>query len=202
MLVNGMLCNSEVLYGLTNTHIETLESVDKYFWRKVFTSIISTPTDSYFLETNSIPIRFIVMGRRIMFYWTILQRSESEILSKVYNTQSLMPLKNDWYLQLESDLEECNITLTKEEIKCMKNERFKNLVLKKIKMLAKSYLISLRGSKSENLKHISSMKDYLKCENLTLEEKKLLFAMKTRSVNVKKKLSKHVFKNKHVLQAV
>ena len=29
MLLNSILCNSEVLYGLTKTHIETLESVDK-----------------------------------------------------------------------------------------------------------------------------------------------------------------------------
>jgi hypothetical protein len=43
MLINSILCNSEVLYGLTKTHIETLESVDTYYWRKVFSSIISTP---------------------------------------------------------------------------------------------------------------------------------------------------------------
>ena len=46
MLVNSILCNSEVLYGLNKTHIETLESVDKYFWRKVFGSFISTPIES------------------------------------------------------------------------------------------------------------------------------------------------------------
>ena len=31
MLLNSILCNSEVLYGLKKSHIETLESVDKYF---------------------------------------------------------------------------------------------------------------------------------------------------------------------------
>ena len=72
-----------------------------------------------------------------------------------------------------------------EEIRCMKNEKFKNIVLKKIKILAKEYFISLRGPKSVKLKHVNSLKDYLKCERLTLEEKKLLFASKTRSVNVK-----------------
>ena len=36
MLLNGFLCNSEVLYGLKKHHIDTLESVNKYFWKKVF----------------------------------------------------------------------------------------------------------------------------------------------------------------------
>ena len=33
MLVNSILCNSEVLYGLNKSHIEKLESVDTYLWR-------------------------------------------------------------------------------------------------------------------------------------------------------------------------
>ena len=69
----------------------------------------------------------------------------------------------------------------------MKKEQFKNLVKKKIKMLATEYLIGLRSkhSKSENLMHKNCMKDYLKSDRLSVEEKKLLFSMKTRSTNVK-----------------
>ena len=66
MLLNGILCNSEVLYGLTKTHIETLESVDKFYWKKVFQCPVSTPTEVLFLETNTIPIRYAIMSRRLM----------------------------------------------------------------------------------------------------------------------------------------
>ena len=68
MLINSILCNSEVLYGLSKTHIETLESIDKYFWRKVFASVISTPVESYYIETHTLLIRHIIMGRRLMYY--------------------------------------------------------------------------------------------------------------------------------------
>ena len=125
------------------------------------------------------------MGRRIMYYWNILQKDETEIVFKVFKTQTLMPVKNDWVLQLKNDLEECNIKLSDEQIRCMKKERFKSLVLNKIKTLAKKYLISRRGSKSENLKHVNYMKEYLKSPHLNTEEKRLLFALKTRGVNVK-----------------
>ena len=67
----------------------------------------------------------------------------------------------------------------------MKKERFKTLVLKKIKNCAMEYLISKRGSKSEKLKNVNCMTEYLTSEQLTTDEKKLLFALKTRGVNVK-----------------
>ena len=47
MLINSMLCNIEVLYGLSKSYIETLESVDHYFMRRIFQSPISTPVESF-----------------------------------------------------------------------------------------------------------------------------------------------------------
>ena len=117
LLLNSILCNSEVLYGLSQEHINTLESVDKYFWRKVFGSPISTPIESFYIETNSISIRHIIMGRRLMYYWNILQKDDSELLKKVYNSQKLLPVKNDWVLQIQSDLSACNISHSEETIK-------------------------------------------------------------------------------------
>jgi hypothetical protein len=187
MLINSILCNSEVLYGLNNTHIESLEAVDTHLWRNVFSSMVTTSIESYFIETNTIPIRYILMARRIMYYWTILQKEENELVRKVFETQRLLSNKNDWVLQLKNDLEECNITLPEKDIKAMKKETFKNIVKSQIKNLSMNYLINLRSkhSKTENLIIEKQMKPYLKSSNITLDEKKLLFAMKTRSVNVK-----------------
>jgi hypothetical protein len=96
MFVNSILCNSELLYGLTNTHIERLESVDTYLWNNVFNSISSTPIISYFSETNTLPIRYIIMGRRLMYYWNLIQKNDSELVKKVLNFQTLLPDKIDW----------------------------------------------------------------------------------------------------------
>ena len=186
-LVNSILCNSEVLYGLSKTHIDTLESVDKYFWRKVFGAPISTPIESFYIVTNTIPLRYIIMGRRLMFYWNLLQKDDSELVKKVYNSQKLLSVKNDWVLQLQSDLTDCEITLSEEMVKSMKKEKFKNLVKNKIKNLSKEYLISLRSkhTKSENLKFENGIKKILTSDKISIDEKKLLFAMQTRAVNVK-----------------
>ena len=122
-----------------------------------------------------------------MYYWTILQKEDNELVRKVFETQRLLSNKNDWVLQLKSDLEECNITLPEKEIKAMKKETFKNIVKNQIKILSMNYLMNLRSkhSKTDNLLLDKGMKPYLKSSKITLDEKKLLFAMKTRSVNVK-----------------
>ena len=152
MLINSILCNSEVLYGLNKTHIETLESVDTYFWRNVFGAIVTTPIESYFIETNSVPLRYIIMARRIMYYWNILQKDDSELVKKVFVTQRSLVTKNDWVTQLENDLSECRISLSEEQIRSMKRDKFKALVKKQIKTVSKEYLINLRSHHSKSQK--------------------------------------------------
>ena len=90
-------------------------------------------------------------------------------------------------LQVETDLSECGIALSEDEVKNMKKDQFKNLVKQKIRNLSKDYLISLRTkhSKSDKLTLENGMKKYLTSEKISLDEKKLLFAMQTRAVNVK-----------------
>jgi hypothetical protein len=187
MLVNSIMCNSEVLYGLSKAHIEKLESVDVYLWKNVFSSKVSTPIESYYIETNTTPFRYIVMARRLMYFWNLLQKDETELCKKAFEIQKLMPTKNDWVLQLQKDLDECRITLPEESIKKMKKEAFKNLVKKQIKLITMEYLMNLRQkhSKSEKLLITDKLKEYLKSSEITLDEKRLLFSMKTRQVNVK-----------------
>jgi hypothetical protein len=96
MLLNGILCSSEVLYGITNEHIEMLEKCDRTYMRRLFDCPISTPIESYYLETSTLSIRFILMGRRLMYLWTILQKSAKALARQMYNAQKLFPVINDW----------------------------------------------------------------------------------------------------------
>ena len=128
MLVNGMLCSIESVYGLKNSHIEQLEQCDKMLMKIIFNSVSTTATESYYLETNTIPLRFIIIARRLMFYWSILQKPENELVKQVLRAQQLSPVKNDLCLEIEENLKYCNICLSEEEISTMKKSKFKNLV--------------------------------------------------------------------------
>ena len=103
-LINGMLCSIETVYGLTIRHIEQLEQCDKFFMRKIFNCVSTTPTEAYYLETNSLPLRFVIIARRLMYYWTIITKPAKELVQQVFQTQKLSPVKNDWCIQIEEDL--------------------------------------------------------------------------------------------------
>ena len=101
-----MLCSSEALYGITSNHIAQLESVDKYLLKSVFQSPCSTPIAAYYFETGAIPISFLLKGRRLMYLWTILQKKEDELVSKVYQAQKIFPIKDDFVNQIKEDMDE------------------------------------------------------------------------------------------------
>ena len=100
------------------------------------------------------------MGRRLMYLWDILQKNDSELVYKVFQSQKTFAVKNDWVLQIQSDLEECKIDLSEYEISKMSKYLFKKLIKESIRIIAAQYLISLKQkhSRSENLKYSKKCK--------------------------------------------
>ena len=187
ILINSMLCNSEALYGITNSHIEKLEQVDRIFFRKLFQVPNCTAIEAFYLETSSLPIRFILMGRRLLYYWDILHKNESELVKKVFYSQKKFAVKNDWVLQVQCDLNECKIDLSETEIFEMSKYSFKKLIKENIRILAADYLINQKEkhSKSDNLEYSKDMQVYLRNESLKPREKMLLFRLRNRLIDVK-----------------
>ena len=186
-LINGMLCSVEALYGLTSSHIEKLERCDRYFMRKIFNAPRTTPTESFYLETGALPIRFIIMARRLLFYWSILNKPESELVKQVFNTQKLKPVKNDWCLTVVEDLQQLDIYNSENEIANMKKSTFKTLITNKIRELASRFLNNLKDKhiKSKKLKNSHAMQTYLMSSELTTDEKQLLFSFRTNTFQCK-----------------
>ena len=184
ILISSMLGSSEVLYGLTNSHIEKLEQVDRIFFRRLFQVPNCTTIEAFYLETSAVRVRFLLMSRRLLYLWDIIQKNESELVRKVFDSQKMFTVKNDWVLQVQSDLEECGIFLTENEIAKMKRISFKKLVTDKINLLSAKYLCSLkeRHSKSFYLQYSKEMQPYLRNESLPIESKKLMFRIKNRQI--------------------
>ena len=95
LLLNGILFNTEVLPNLTEKHINQLEACDKYFMRQLFGAEMGTPVESFYIETNTLPVRFILMGRRIMYYYTLLRKTENEMARQVFLAQCEFPSKKN-----------------------------------------------------------------------------------------------------------
>ena len=183
-LVNSILCSIETVYGLTNAHIEQLEKCDRLLMRKVFNCVSSTAIEAYYLEANILPIRHVIIARRLMYYWSVLNKSESELVKQVLHTQQLSPVKNDWCLQVAADLKLCGIEHSEAEISSMSKYRFKNLVRTKVTELARQHLINLKQKHSKSVglsEEFEKMQDYLISDNLSTEDKQMLFKFRTRT---------------------
>ena len=127
-------------------------------------------------------MRFILMGRRLMFFWEILNKSDKEIVKNVVDIQMLLPEKYDWILLIRNDLNQCEIDLKYSEIKCYSKNIFKNLVKHKLRQITDRYLFSNKSSKLSGLSEIK-MQDYLQTNLLTLKQKRLLYKFRIRMVD-------------------
>ena len=187
ILINGMLCSSEALHGITSAHIKQLESCDTILFKTIFSTPGSTPTAAFYLETGAVPIRFLLKGRRLMFLWNILQKDSDELVKKVYEAQKLFPTKDDFFNQIKEDCDDIGLGWNENTIKNMKKNKFKVLVQNKVRNAAHTYLIEKKEklSKLDNLSSDYTFKDYLGCHGLSITEKQLLFKLRTRMIDVK-----------------
>ena len=186
MLINSLLCSSEVLYGITNAHIQILEECDKALFKQLFNVPLTCSYEAFFYETGALPIRHTLIGRRLIYYWTLLNKPEEELVRKVFNVQKKFPVKGDWIEQIELDLQQLEIELSEAEIKSMKKDAFKKLIKEKLEQNAFNFLENLKEnhSKTEKLTDFK-LQNYLISENLSTELKRLLFSLRTRSILVK-----------------
>ena len=116
------------------------------------------------------------------------KKTDDELVTKVYNAQKLLPVKDDWIFTIKEDLEFLDIPFDKENIRRTKKETFKKLVNSKIREASHSSLLQDKKGKLENLSSHYGMKEYLSTEKLTLKNKQLLFNLWTRMISVKSSL--------------
>ena len=145
-LVNGMLCSIEAMYGLTIAQIEKLEKCDRQYFRKIFNAPASTPTELFYIETNTLPLRYIIIGRHFFYYWTILNKSDNELVEQVLKTQQLSPVKNDWCEAVKLDMQFLDIDIIENDIIGMKKSKFKSLIKRKIREAGLQFLSNLQDS--------------------------------------------------------
>ena len=61
-----------------------------------------------------------------MYYHTLLQKSNEELVKNVFLTQQKFTTKNYWAVTFQNDLAQCNFGLSESEIKMLKKQKFKN----------------------------------------------------------------------------
>ena len=188
MLLNGILTNVEVWYAIKTKHVEVFESVDLMLLKKIMNAHSMTAKEAFFLEAGILPIKFIICKRRLLYLWTILHRKEEELLPRFYQAQRIDTAKNDWVELVEKDKKDLDIILSNEEIRNMKECKFKGIVERAIKAKALDYLNNIASGHSKTKKMVKTNLDrekYLEDPRFTRSDVELLFCLRTRMVEVK-----------------
>ena len=132
-----------------------------------------------------------------MFLHYILNQKQDSLIFKFFKAQLENPVKGDWSEQLKSDISEIDLKLTMEEISILSKESFRTKLKKAINKAAFKWLMKEKENKSK-LKDLNyeklEMQNYLGINDLETIEKKFLFLLRTRMLDIKSN-----FKNGHII---
>ena len=182
-LVNGMLFNSEVWYGVTKVHIDRLQSVDLLFFRKLFKVSSNCPKEAFYLETGALPLNMIIKIRRLSYFHHLVTRNPEEMLYRVFVTQWYRPYKNDWTIAVREDLSLFGFEPDLNYFQTLSKYQFKRIVKSKAKELAFADLLSLKNkhSKLDNLQYSKlQIQKYIISSDISVSQVQILFKSRTR----------------------
>ena len=190
-LLNGILTNAEVWYGVSKSEIDELENVDKLLLRRVLGAPDSSCIESLYLELGVVPIRIIIKARRVKYLHYLTKLDENQMLSKVFKTQWKYPVKDDWTLQVQDDLKDFGIQMSLEEIGGKSEYSFKRLLKSKSKEYALEYLSKIKSkhTKMENLDYLElNLQNYFTNGQITVQEARNIFRYRTRVAKFKENM--------------
>ena len=167
--------NLEAWYNVTNPEIELLESVDTRFLRNLLKAPISTPKEIVYFELGCVPLREVIMKRRILFLHYILNQNENSMLYKFFETQRKTKKPKDWICTVQQNLKDLGLEETFQEIRNMKKLTLKRMLNIAITKKACERLLEMKEkhSKLKNLKY----------SNLKMQNYQKTSRVKSRSLN-------------------
>ena len=189
LFLSSLISNSESWVNLSPKNVSDLEKIDEQLLRDLLSAQRNTPKEILYLETGSIPVRFVIISRRINFLHYILCEDKNSLLSRFFKAQCLEPIRGDWASTVKNDLEFLNIKLSFDEIASYSKSAFKALVKDSVRKKVFSELVKKQKEHSKGKEIVYrelTLQQYLRSSSpLDNEEKQFLFAARTRGLNVK-----------------
>ena len=146
-IINATLFISEAWHSLTMSQIQAFEKVDEALLRGLTVSHAKIPIPALYLETSHVPVRYILACRRILYLHGIIQRSDGELVKKVYLAQKADPTDGDFCQLVAKDLQMIDLQMTEDQIAVISYFDFKKLVKLKARQAAFKHLMANKETK-------------------------------------------------------
>ena len=122
--VNAMFVNMEACHNVLQKDTSVFTKLDQYLMRKIVGCHSKVPIEMLYLETNTVPLDFILASRRINYLHNILSQTDDELTKRVYEQQKKDPCKGDWCELVEKDIDMVNLDMDYNSIKDMPKQDF------------------------------------------------------------------------------
>ena len=165
----------------------------------MFNTSKGCPIVQLYLETGHNPARLEIQTYRLMYMHYILQQSDNSTILKFFNLKLEQPTRGDWAGMCRQDLTDLSIDKSLEVIKQMTKVQFSKLVKEKSRRKAIEYLTGKQGTKGKEMRYENlEMSEYLlpSTSALTIEERRTLFSMRNKMVNISNNFPKSDIKEK------
>jgi hypothetical protein len=96
----------------------------------------------------------MIQRRRMLFLYYILHEDLKSIMYKFFETQLARRNKKDWVSTVLEDIEELDLNVSFDDIKCMKKISFENMIKRSIEDKTLEYLNKQKASHTKVLKLI------------------------------------------------
>ena len=189
MFLSVLLGNCEVWPLVTKNDIKRLESCDNQFLSQIMGVSSKGSYILMMLEGALIPIRYIIITRRLNYLHSILKSENSSMNKQVMIKQVENPSRQDWISQVYSNLNEFQINLSLDEIEKLSKYKFKKIVRNACLKTTFNYLLSEKEklSKGKQIKYNSfKIQNYMKPgTGLSTQDIKLIYSIRTRNLYLK-----------------
>ena len=130
--------------------------------------------------------RYVISIRRMLYFQTLVTRSEDELTHKIYNAQKSNPVKGDWIQYLQEDFELIGEYTNEKLAKETSKVEYKNFIKRSVREKVFQNLKKTQQTHTK-VKQISyntfKLQDYMKHHILTNHEVSLLFSLRCRTFN-------------------
>ena len=172
------MTNTDVWHGLSENEVEELEEVDKLLLRRILQAPTSTCIESVYLELGVTRLKVIIVARRVNYLHYLANLKENEMLYKVFYAQWKHPVKDDWTIQVQQNLEDFELDMTLDDFKKKSANSFKRMMKIKSKEYTLNYLLEIKDShsKMDNLEYPElKLQNYLRDDEIPLNEARNLY---------------------------
>ena len=116
----------------------------------------------------------------------ILQKSESDLVRKIYEEMKADPVEGDWCLMVKKDFEESNLQLDDDQVRLMDGQRYKMLIKKSVRDSSFIFFKEKQANHQKGMlldhEDLTKPQQYLTTNKLTNKQIALLFNLRCESV--------------------